>query len=400
MIILFEGYRYRNNLGVQALLPEYYFEHFPEHIKLSFVGYFNSPNSERPIIILPKAFLTKNNKFFIEDIDPEVFLENDYLEKISDTTSQSDLKDSLFDLTSWFYYSIKKYLNKFSDTVIGAEEEVSNISCSRAENFHSELDIILSLLNFNRKNRDYFTYIKKINQSQNSKIDWPRTIRKNQLIVKDGIPVYTGLYSKRKQINIDEELIVIYLTLLKNLKNKYGLNVYINPLFNLLSNREFDKLKSRGAYHLRRIRHKYFEDKLVYLYQILFSYFEKLDQSKRLNAKPEFLLIRNYNLVFQDMVDELISDTGLPKGLKAHKDGKELDHIYRSESFFTPDKIFSIGDSKYYKTGSVIEKKSIYKQYTYAKNVVQYNIDVFNETGESYSETRYRDDLTEGYNKI
>lgn len=42
---------------------------------------------------------------------------------------------------------------------------------------------------------------------------------------------------------------------------------------------------------------------------------------------------------------------------------------------------------------------SVYKQFTYAKNVIQFNIDLFNKIGEYYTPNiRYRDQVTEGYN--
>ena len=59
---------------------------------------------------------------------------------------------------------------------------------------------------------------------------------------------------------------------------------------------------------------------------------------------------------------------------------------------------YYIGDSKYYKLGHEISKESVYKQYTYARNVIQWNIDLFM-NGEK-TEINLRDELTEGYNII
>lgn len=42
------------------------------------------------------------------------------------------------------------------------------------------------------------------------------------------------------------------------------------------------------------------------------------------------------------------------------------------------DTIYYIGDSKYYKRGNSLGKESVYKQFTYARNVIQWNIDLFN----------------------
>jgi hypothetical protein len=99
------------------------------------------------------------------------------------------------------------------------------------------------------------------------------------------------------------------------------------------------------------------------------------------------------------MIDSLLSEPNLPPHLKTHKDGKEIDHIYPYQDLLTTqDQIYHIGDSKYYKDDSQTGKNAIAKQYTYAKNVIQYNVDVLNENKPLTNRIRYRDELTEGYN--
>ena len=61
---------------------------------------------------------------------------------------------------------------------------------------------------------------------------------------------------------------------------------------------------------------------------------------------------------------------------------------------------YYIGDSKYYKIGHELGDESIYKQYTYARNVIQWNIDILNAGKEPESGVKLRDELTEGYNII
>ena len=101
------------------------------------------------------------------------------------------------------------------------------------------------------------------------------------------------------------------------------------------------------------------------------------------------------------MIDSLIGDIDIRGGLKAQKDGKIIDHIYRDNALIEDKKqIYFIGDSKYYKDDNDIGPNSIYKQFTYAKNVIQYNIDFFNRDPEKYEREnlQYRDNATEGYN--
>ena len=73
-------------------------------------------------------------------------------------------------------------------------------------------------------------------------------------------------------------------------------------------------------------------------------------------------------------------------------DGKIIDHIYRYHSPIDGKDIYYIGDSKYYAIGAEVGDESIYKQFTYAKNIIQYHFNGKLET------SGYRDTLTEGYN--
>ena len=398
MKILFEGYKYSTELAGE-LLPSDYYDINSIQPKPRVVGYFYSDKFNCPIIVLPKVFLNENDKFFIEDINPEIFLEDDYLNSIPNPENKNQVANFLFECSSWFYFSIKKYYNKYSSTLSLFEDKLNIIDCSHKDNFHTELDIIFSLLKFNKENKDLFIFINKIKNSQNNKLDWSKTIRRTiPLIDSGGFPIYIETLSKKKQIDVDEKLIVLFFSLLKYLEKKYNIKIPINPYYNLLSKKEFNKISQRGTYYLRSIRYKYFDDRLLTLYKLLYTYFEKSEKSKTKEKQKEYLIIKDYNLVFQDMVDELLSDKDINRNLKTHKDNKELDHIYKSKSFFEDDGIYFIGDSKYYKRGNAIEEKSIYKQFTYAKNVIQYNIDLFNESGSYTNGIRYRDELSEGYN--
>lgn len=398
MKILFEGHKYSTQTA-RELLPNDYFDGNSEQSKPRVVGYHYSDEFNCPVIILPKVFLDETDSFFLDGINPEIFIQDDYLTSILNPEMRNQVANFLFECSSWFYFSIKKYFNKYRDTLSLFEDNLNIIDCSHKGNFHTELDIIFSLLKFNKENKDLFLFIKKINKSQNNKIDWNKTIKKtNPVIDSSGSPIYLETLSKKKQINADEDLLVLFFSLLKDIERKYNIKIPINPYYNLLSQKEFNKIKQRGTYYLRSIRYKYFDDRLLALYRLLYTFFEKSEESNTKDKRKEYLIIKDYNLVFQDMVDELLSDSDIPRKLKTHKDGKELDHIYKSKSFLEDDEIYFIGDSKYYKRGNPIEEKSIYKQYTYAKNVIQYNIDLFNEVGSYPTGIRYRDELSEGYN--
>lgn len=84
------------------------------------------------------------------------------------------------------------------------------------------------------------------------------------------------------------------------------------------------------------------------------------------------------------MIDDLIGTPhkDIPKGLADQKDGKRVDHLYTDLALTSNDaqasrEVYYIGDSKYYKNGHPLTSESIYKQYTYARNVIQWNINLF-----------------------
>ena len=89
---------------------------------------------------------------------------------------------------------------------------------------------------------------------------------------------------------------------------------------------------------------------------------------------------------------------------KKQEDGKIVDHLYTAQSLIEGEKkpTYYIGDSKYYKMGHELDSESIYKQYTYARNVIQWNLDIFNGENKKVktSKVKLRDDVTEGYNII
>ena len=120
----------------------------------------------------------------------------------------------------------------------------------------------------------------------------------------------------------------------------------------------------------------------------------------------EYLLVKSFHIVFEAIIDELIAgDQTLPKELKDQPDGKRVDHLYQYQELTnndTDDNIYYIGDSKYYKRGNSLGKESIYKQFTYARNVIQWNIDLFNDgkVEDQSGHVKLRDDVTEGYNII
>ena len=116
-------------------------------------------------------------------------------------------------------------------------------------------------------------------------------------------------------------------------------------------------------------------------------------------------MVRKFENVFEAMIDSLISDTRGVEDLKKQDDGKLIDHIFRFNSLVgNLSDIYYIGDSKYYKDDERPKGVALYKQFTYAKNTIQYHVDKLHLARKHYQceklikgDIRYRDTLTEGY---
>jgi hypothetical protein len=74
--------------------------------------------------------------------------------------------------------------------------------------------------------------------------------------------------------------------------------------------KEVEKLitSGKGTRLLRNIRRKYFKDELVKLWNLLNVFFKKAETMQSKSFHEESLMVRNFNMVFEDMIDSLISD--------------------------------------------------------------------------------------------
>lgn len=210
--------------------------------------------------------------------------------------------------------------------------------------------------------------------------------------------------NKREVFDLDDRLIVLFFSAMNYIEETFGFKMPKSEFYAPMRVNEFRRLLGhRGIMELRRIKHKYFADKFLRLYNIMKAFFEWGGNFSACGFGSEYLLTSKYNNVFEHMIDKLVGDD-LPTKmahLKNQKDGKEIDHLYKDQQLVFADesqKIWFIGDSKYYKDSSDIQGESLYKQFTYAKNVIQYNInELLKSEGSEYKGMRYRDKVTEGY---
>ncbi len=360
-------------------------------VKLPYVGYYYDSGAEETIFILPKVFII--DKLALGKYKPELLLhinaENKQLAK--------EEHAFLFELSTWIYQAIALFCERHHSNEITNHRGLADVIGHQHKGDTTLLDLILALIRFGKEHQSLFTYIATIAHSGRHKIHWTKTMRTTSPVLQDGKPYYLKCKTKEKAINYDEELICLFYSTLDYLKQNYHFVVKHNLNFETERPHIIKRLieDGKGTRRLRQIRGKYFTDELVQLWHLLYAFYERAEKAAQGKAHDERLLVRNFNIVFEDMIDSLIGEKSLPSGLKKQKDGKIIDHIYQDKSLIGDGDIYFIGDSKYYSEGNSIGENSIYKQFTYAKNVIQYHIDLIPEKAQGL---RYRDELTEGYN--
>lgn len=385
-------------------------------VSLSRVGYFFCPEVDDCVFILPKVLLEGDfgQELVFGHIPPRNLI---VLDKCKELTPVE--RDFIYNLSVWIYRAICVFKDHEYDRFGGKKAAPSIVlykqmpvaGHSRKRKANTFLDILLALQQWNKDNQQFVMFIVKNLHAGYNKINWTRTISHSQAIIQNELSsqsvVYLNPVNRKRKINFDEELLVIYYSILYYINDTYGLPVIMNVNFPLIKGEKFKTyIKGFGVRRLRQIKYKYFSDKALELWNLCFDFFDHPSHVMMNVDRREYLMVKNFHIVFEAIIDELISgDQKIPKELIDQEDGKVVDHMYQYQELVNDDSsedIYYIGDSKYYKRGHNLPKESIYKQFTYARNVVQWNIDLFNNGKEvdQKGHIKLRDDITEGYNVI
>ena len=408
MILLFEEYHYPKQLLKEVLggYAHLYTELKNGKAKVLYVGYFFSKEKGDSVFILPKIFIDDQHKAFGKYLPEDITSINANDDGVIKRLIEDGDHNVIFELSVWIYRAITQFVSRNIDTDIVDDAVIQNPTDVNGEKSQTMLDIILQLLDFHKKHRHLFTYVSIINASGNNKIHWAKTISKTQPIIKDRTPYYVEFRNKNKVVNLDEELVVLFYSTLEFLCDTYNFRVKSDVQYELLSSQKIRDLieTKQGTRLLKKIRRKYFTDEFVKLWRLLYTFFDMAENIKSHKYHEDRLLVKNFNVVFEDMIDYLIGSKteGIPDELKNQADGKIVDHIYKAKSLIDDNDIYYVGDSKYYAAWNEVGANSIYKQFTYAKNIVQFNINLLHHWEPQHkSKDRhlpYRDSLTEGYN--
>lgn len=374
--------------------------------KINGVGYcfFNG----NPVFVLPKVFLDCNNtKAFGVPIAADG---KDIFGK-GESPIKNVQRKFLSSLSTWLYSAIDKYRADSDVTGVRSPDHMEHSKFRGDARYATLLDVMSSMELFYKKNQNLFVFVAKNKHSGNNRINWQRTIAKKTPFIQGDSPIYMELVNKKKVFDLDDRLLVLYFSAMKFIQDEFGFEMPQSEFYVPLKRQEFARLLEceRGLRELRRIKYKYFEDRLLKLYNIMEAFFRWGARYTNKNVKAkEYLIANSFNNVFEAMIDSLISDQDKEIAkLKKNEDGKIIDHLYKEKSLIFADgneSIWHIGDSKYYKEENEVLGQSVAKQYTYAKNIVQdfFSPDFVDGNDECYSSgvhqgVRYRDSVTEGY---
>lgn len=409
MRVIIEGYSYDTEKSkvLEALDGLTTLENVKHEVCVGYVGYYYNPTINDCVFILPKVLVDEaGNVLSHEGLKPKDIIDIDHIELDKGKGLTSSERNFIYEFAVWIYRTIVVFNQKNKDNDIVYHRLIAQMGNGKKHVSNTFLDVLLSIIRFNKENQQFFTYILKNLHSGFNKINWTKTISRSNAVVQDDSPFYLNPVNKKRHINFDEELIIIYFSILNHINEVYGFPITINVGFDLIKGKMFDHyVKSYGKKRLKQIKYKYFSDTSLKLWGLCCAFFDRAHQITINTQQKEYLLVKNFNIVFEAIIDELVGDKreDLPKGLKDQEDGKIVDHLYKYKGLTTHEEdkdIFYIGDSKYYKLGNEIGKESVYKQYTYARNVIQWNLNLFLNGNNKEGDRKYRDDVTEGYNIV
>ena len=430
MKIFVEGHSY-DPMDVERVLPDSRMLLSDGRVPIENVGYYRSPKCDDFVFFLPKVVLAPvkigpgkkdaedrvfcqkdKDEQFVGGFRPEDLIDPETAKDVDGKPLSDDQRDFLYEFSVWIYRALARYREKNAEGVAWSERNPGAVAARRRYETHTLLDVILAMQRFARENRDYVMYRVKEAHS-GGRVDWRRTVAKSPAVVADGTPVYLELRNRRKAVDWDEELLVIFHSILAYVGRTFGFRERCDLRFDLVTGEAFERyLHGYGARRLRQIRYKYFSDRDLAMWRLCFAFFDKAHKADVSGAQEEYLLAKDFERVFETIVDDLLGGEKVAH-LRELDDAKRIDHLYLDKSLTRRTKMFYIADSKYYKRGHIFGRhdESVAKQFTYARDFLQLDLDLFLSGNEASDKVRrerkdleevglVRDPDTEGYDVI
>ena len=249
MYILIEEYQYPYEEVRKVLKGLDVLQDVKGRVSLSYVGYYFNPDPEVQdcVFILPKVLLEKvdGKEQIFGHIDPLKIINMDKCKELKPEEYQF-----IYNLSVWIYRAISEFKEHEYDRRRGKKETEPSIVLhrqapimgrSKRRQLNTFLDVLLALQQWSKDNENFVMFTVKNIHSGYNKINWTRTIAHSHAIIQGGDPIYLKPINKKKQINFDEELLIIFFSILQYMKDTYGFPVKINVNFDLIRGERFKR---------------------------------------------------------------------------------------------------------------------------------------------------------------
>ena len=232
MRIYFEDYLYPPHL-----LEEYFgkmLEVCDDKVKTRYVGYvYNRDKYDGPIFILPKALLLKRGGKMtflgIKEAVPEKIID---LESPENPLYGSDIIGEISGFSIWVHQVIRRFYDENKRSNIIKEAELRRSSASASSGKKDLLSASMQLIDFFKEHETIFTTITKENHSGNNNTSWQRTISRTRPYIDQATqePLYVQTVNKKKELDTNEKLIILFYSVLNYLKKEYHLKISLGDL--------------------------------------------------------------------------------------------------------------------------------------------------------------------------
>ena len=277
MRILIEEYQYNFEDISDVLKGLGVLQDVEGKVSLSYVGYYfnDAPNVNDCVFILPKVLLegeVGKEKVF-GHIEPKDLINADDCKELT-----NEEHTFIYNLSVWVYRAITVFRDHEFDRMDGKKQpsivlykKAPMMGHTKRRKANTFLDVLLALQEWNKKNESFVMFIVKNLHSGYNKINWSRTLSRSQAVVQEITGgsrrqdvSYLNPINKKRQINFDEELLVIYFSILQHIHDKYGFPVSINVNFPLVRGDKFARyINGFGKRRLKQIKYKYYSDKAL-----------------------------------------------------------------------------------------------------------------------------------------
>jgi hypothetical protein len=265
MKILLEGEKY-NLEEVKNIFddPKFYHQEGKVATILS-VGYYYSFEKGELIYMLPKVFMA-DSEITVFGISKNELYNFDSNETFKHKSEYNWIRQILV----YFYNSLLEFKRRNNQSTIVQSSLSATLNTNLNDKEYSYLDLLLSIVNYYKKNKNQilFKHI-EYNSQQIKKPNWEKTIRKSvPLLTQDKQPFYVTYHNNKKVLNNEEELLIYFFSILNQFNKEHNLFISIDKSYTLIEGGKFEKLQKNGLTALRKIKYRYYNYTLRKMYHL------------------------------------------------------------------------------------------------------------------------------------